>query len=140
MEEMGLLSAFLVQLGAPMQWAGLQTPTGVAAHERVNPPCMHLVSLLCYYTCPTIILLPTNLALSIISGSVAETIPLQVPAILNDFYRPVPKQNGIFKLQIRACTDFVNSNFNRVFLSTAHFNHGYLTNDNLATEQPILIP
>ena len=36
MEEMGLLGPFLVQLGAPMKWAGLEMPKLVAAHQRVK--------------------------------------------------------------------------------------------------------
>ena len=36
MEEMGFLSPFLVQLGAPMKWAGLDAPKLVAAHQRVK--------------------------------------------------------------------------------------------------------
>ena len=36
MEEMGFLGPFLVQLGAPMKWAGLEVPKCVAVHQRVN--------------------------------------------------------------------------------------------------------
>ena len=36
MEEMGFLGPFLVQLGAPMKWAGLETPKCVTVHQRVK--------------------------------------------------------------------------------------------------------
>ena len=36
MEEMGFLGPFLVQLGAPMKWAGLEMPKCVAVHQRVK--------------------------------------------------------------------------------------------------------
>ena len=36
MEEMGFLGPFLIQLGALVQWAGLETPKLVAVHQRVN--------------------------------------------------------------------------------------------------------
>ena len=36
MEEMGFLGPFLVQLGVPMKWAGLEMPKSVAVHQRVK--------------------------------------------------------------------------------------------------------
>ena len=36
MEEMGFLGPFLIWLGAPMKWAGLEMPKCVTVHQRVK--------------------------------------------------------------------------------------------------------
>ena len=36
MEEMGFLGPFLIQLGVPTKWVGLDVPKLVAAYQRVN--------------------------------------------------------------------------------------------------------
>ena len=88
----------------------------------INPPCMYF----CYVTIHVLQLFYYQLTWRYRSYQVLQLkqSPCKYLPFLNDFYRPVLKQNGIFQLKLRACTDVVNSNFNHVFLSTAHFNHG----------------